>query len=115
MSDSEKTLSEDAAQRLQQALDRSDSEYVLRLYVSGTTPKSIRAITSLRRICDQYLAGRFDLKVIDIYQQPELAKHAEIVAAPTLIKTLPLPIRRIIGDLSSTERVLCGLSLEYRG
>ena len=85
--------------------------YVLRLYVTGMTPRSERAVRNLRAICDEYLAGRYDLEVVDIYQQPLLAKGEQIIAAPTLIKKLPLPVRRIIGDMSNRERVLVGLHL----
>ena len=85
--------------------------YVLRLYVTGLTSRSARAIKNLRAICDEYLDGRYDLEVIDIYQQPVLAKGEQIVAAPTLIRKLPLPMRRIIGDMSNRERVLLGLDL----
>lgn len=85
--------------------------YTLRLYVTGMTSRSARAVTNLRAICDEYLEGRYDLEVIDIYQQPVLTKGDQIIAAPTLIKKLPLPIRRIIGDMSNRERVLLGLDL----
>jgi circadian clock protein KaiB len=85
--------------------------YVLRLYVTGMTPKSIRAVDNVRAICEEHLHGRYDLEVIDIYQQPSLAKGEQIIAAPTLIKRLPLPLRKIIGDMSSTERVLLGLDI----
>jgi len=85
--------------------------YVLRLYVTGMTPRSSRAVRNLQEICSEYLAGRFDLEVIDIYQQPVLAKGEQIIAAPTLVKKLPLPMRRIIGDMSNRERVLVGLDL----
>ncbi len=85
--------------------------YVLRLYVTGMTPRAGRAIENLRAICDEHLEGRYDLEVIDIYQQPVLAKGEQIIAAPTLIKKLPLPMRRIIGDMSNRERVLLGLDL----
>jgi circadian clock protein KaiB len=85
--------------------------YVLRLYVTGMTSRSARAVNNLRAICDDYLEGRYDLEVIDIYQQPALAKGEQIIAAPTLIKKLPLPMRRIIGDMSNRERVLRGLDL----
>jgi len=77
------------------------------------TPRSARAVKNLRAICDEYLAGRYDLEVIDIYQQPFLAKGEQIIAAPTLIKKLPLPVRRIIGDMSNRERVLVGLHLVH--
>ena len=85
--------------------------YVLRLYVSGMTPRSARAVKNLQEICDEYLEGRYDLEVVDIYQQPVLTKGEQIIAAPTLIKKLPLPMRRIIGDMSDRDRVLLGLDL----
>jgi circadian clock protein KaiB len=85
--------------------------YILRLYVTGMTPRSARAVANLRTICDEYLEGQYDLEVIDIYQQPVLTKGEQIIAAPTLIKKLPLPMRRIIGDMSNRERVLLGLDL----
>ena len=100
----------------EEALNRASQEpnterYVLRLYVSGMTPRSIRAVENVRAICEEHLHGRYDLEVIDIYQQPTLAKGEQIIAAPTLIKKLPLPLRQVIGDMSSTERVLLGLDL----
>ena len=85
--------------------------YVLRLYITGMTPRSARAVANLQEICDEYLDGRYDLEVVDIYQQPVLAKGEQIIAAPTLIKKLPLPMRRIIGDMSNRARVLIGLDL----
>jgi circadian clock protein KaiB len=90
---------------------RTDERYVLRLFVTGMTARSARAIKNLRGICDEYLEGRYDLEVVDIHQQPVLARGEQIVAAPTLIKKLPLPMRRIIGDLSNRQRVLLGLDL----
>ncbi|HXD18396.1 MAG TPA: circadian clock KaiB family protein [Vicinamibacterales bacterium] len=96
--------------RLQRAAQEPE-RYILRLYVTGLTPRSARAIKNLQTICDEYLAGRYDLEVIDIYQQPVLTRGEQIIAAPTLIKKLPLPMRRIIGDLSNRERVLLGLDL----
>ena len=100
------------AERLAEASQNPTPEhYVLRLYVTGMTPRSTRAVENVRTICEEHLQGRYDLEVIDIYQQPMLAKGEQILAAPTLIKKLPLPLRRIIGDLSSTERVLLGLDL----
>ncbi len=86
-------------------------QYVLRLYVAGLTPRSQEAIRSVIAVCDEHLAGRYDLQVIDVYQQPVLAKGEQIIAAPTLIKKLPLPLRKLIGSLSDTERVLVGLDL----
>ena len=85
--------------------------YILRLYVTGMTSRSARAVKNLQAICDEYLHGRYDLEVIDIYQQPVLLKGEQIIAAPTLVKKLPLPMRRIIGDMSNRERVLLGLDL----
>ena len=85
--------------------------YVLRLFVSGMTPRSTRAVQNVRAICEEHLHGRYDLEVIDIYQQPTLARGEQIIAAPTLVKKSPAPLRYIIGDLSSTERVLRGLDL----
>jgi circadian clock protein KaiB len=85
--------------------------YLLRLFVSGTTPRSARAIQNIRALCDEKLQGRYDLEVIDIYQHPEQVKPEQIIVTPTLVKKLPLPFRRIIGDLSDKERVLVGLDL----
>jgi circadian clock protein KaiB len=96
----------------EKALATSEARhYVLRLYVSGTTPNSLRAIENIRRICDEHREAHFDLEIIDIYQQPQLARNAQIVAAPTLVRELPLPLRKLLGDLSKTERILAGLDL----
>ena len=93
------------------ALAASEQTYRLRLYVTGSTPRSARSIFNLRKICEERLFGRYELEVIDIYQQPELARGEQIIAAPTLIKSLPLPLRKLVGDLSDHERVLTGLDL----
>jgi len=107
-----KRMARTIADRLEAAGRRPTAErYVLRLYVTGMTPRSTRAVENVRTICEEHLHGRYDLEVIDIYQQPTLAKGEQIIAAPTLVKKLPLPLRRVIGDLSSTERVLVGLDL----
>ena len=90
------------------------AKYVLRLYVSGSTLKSALAVENIKRICEQHLKNRYDLEVIDIYQQPNLARDEQIVAVPTLIKRLPLPLRRLIGDLSNLKKVLVGLDLGMR-
>ena len=87
------------------------AKYVLRLYVSGSTLKSALAVENIKRICEQHLKNRYDLEVIDIYQQPNLARDEQIVAVPTLIKRSPPPLRRLIGDLSNTKKVLFGLEL----
>ena len=87
------------------------SRYVLRLYVAGLTARSTNAITRLKAVCEDYLPGRYDLEIIDIYQQPHLAAKAQIIAVPTLVKELPAPLRKLIGDLSDKERILVGLDL----
>lgn len=86
--------------------------YVLRLYVAGQTPRSLLAIKNLKAICEEYLSNRYQLEVIDLYQQPQLAEGDQIIAVPTLIKHVPEPMRRIIGDLSNREKVLVGLNLK---
>ncbi len=85
--------------------------YTLRLYVAGVTPRSANAIRNIKKICEEHLRGRYDLQVIDVYQHPTLAEGEQIIAAPTLIKKLPLPLRRFIGDMSDTEKILVGLDL----
>ncbi|MCL4796159.1 MAG: circadian clock KaiB family protein [Bryobacteraceae bacterium] len=87
------------------------ARYYLRLFITGTTPRCARAIENIRAICEANLPGRYDLEVIDIYQHPEQAKPEQIVVTPTLVKKLPLPFRRMIGDLSDNERVLVGLDI----
>jgi circadian clock protein KaiB len=96
------------------ASDVPDPDYVLRLYVTGQTPRSVLAIENMRRICAEHLSDRYTLEVIDIYLHPEACQQQQIIAAPTLIKVLPHPLRRIIGDLSNTEKVLVGLDLRAR-
>jgi circadian clock protein KaiB len=87
------------------------TRYVLRLYITGSTTRSARAISNIRKICEEHLEGRYDLEIVDISQHPTLAEGEQIIAAPTLIKKLPLPLRRFIGDMSHTERILLGLDL----
>jgi circadian clock protein KaiB len=89
----------------------ASAHYILRLYVTGATPRSARAISNIRKICEEHLEGRYDLEVVDITEHPMLAEGEQIIAAPTLIKKLPLPLRRFIGDMSQTERILLGLDL----
>lgn len=102
----------DATERFEKALKSAAKEpYILRLYVTGITPNSLRAIENIKRICKDHLEGRFELEVIDIYKRPDLAREAQVVAAPTLVKLLPLPLRRFVGDLSDIERILVGLDL----
>lgn len=85
--------------------------YVLCLYTTGPTAQSVRAIANLRKICEEYIKGHYELEIVDICQHPTLAKDEQIIAAPTLIKKLPLPLRRFVGDMSRTERILIGLDL----
>ena len=102
----------DFERALTAAATAPQQRYVLRLYVTGSTARSARAIHNLRSLCEQHLQGRYDLEVIDIYQQPVLASGEQIIAAPMLIKKLPAPLRKIVGDLSDRERVLMGLDLQ---
>ncbi|MCW2866964.1 MAG: KaiB domain protein [Marmoricola sp.] len=88
---------------------------LLRLYIAGQSPRSVRAMENLRRVCQEHLAGRYRVEVIDLLENPSLARGDEIVAVPTLVRTLPEPIRKIIGDLSDTDRVLVGLQLRSPG
>ncbi len=102
----------DTTQEFEEALKRlSQEKYILRLFVAGMNPKSVQAIENIKRICETYLPGRYQLEVIDVYQQPILAKDGQIVAAPTLVKELPPPLRKLVGSMSDTERVLVGMDL----
>lgn len=85
--------------------------YLLYLYITGATPNSMRAVRNLKAICEQYLKDRYELVIVDIYQQPNLAAQEQIIAAPTLVKKHPLPFRRLIGDMSDKQRVLSGLGI----
>lgn len=105
-----------SAAALEKAADEASrgQTYVLRLYVAGANPRSSAAIRSITEICEQHLKDRYDLEIIDIYQQPTLARGEQIIAAPTLIKKVPMPLRRFIGDLADKERILVGLDLRAR-
>lgn len=87
-------------------------DWVLRLYIAGQTPKSLAAMSNLHRICEEYLAGKFQIEVIDLLEKPQLAEGDQIVAIPTLVRKLPEPMRKVIGDLSDTEKTLVGLQLK---
>jgi circadian clock protein KaiB len=91
-----------------------EETFELRLYVAGQTPKAQRAFANLRKICDEHLAGRYSIEVVDLLEDPQLGKGDQILALPTLVRRLPAPIKKIIGDLSNTERVLVGLDLRQR-
>lgn len=99
----------DTFERLSKA--PAEERYVLRLYVTGMTARSTEAVANIKAVCEEHLHGRYELEVIDLYQHPELAKDEQIIAAPTLVKKLPAPLRRFIGNLSDEERVLVGLDL----
>jgi circadian clock protein KaiB len=103
----------DSTVEFEEALTKTgDGKYVLRLYVAGMSPKSLRAIENIKQICEEHLADRYQLEIIDIYQFPILAIDGQIVAAPTLIKELPPPLKKLIGSMANTERVLVGLDLK---
>ncbi len=93
---------------------RSSTEWNLRLYTAGQSPKSLRALENLKRICEEHLEGRYHIEVVDLLQQPHLARGDQIFAIPTLVRQLPVPIKQILGDLSNTERALVGLDLRPR-
>jgi len=94
--------------------DAAPEKWNLRLYTAGQSPKSLAALANLKRVCEEHLAGRYSIEVIDLLKNPRLAKDDEIVAIPTLVRKLPEPLRRIVGDLSDTERALVGLQLKPR-
>src|SRR5881397_3069136 len=111
----EENTRRDNAGAFERALsEQSEQPYIMRLYITGMTPKSRRAVANIKAICEEHLRGRYDLEVIDIYQQPSLARREQIVVSPTLIRQLPLPSRRLVGDLSDDENVLRGLGLRGR-
>ena len=107
---------QEATAAFEEAIKEAPSErYLLRLYVAGINPRSSTAIRNVMQICEEHLKDRYELEIIDLYQQPTLAKGEQIVAAPTLIKKLPSPLRRIIGDMASKDRILVGLDLRPKG
>ena len=105
----------ETTRQFERLIAQSDqANYLLKLYVTGMTPRSQRAIENIKAICEEHLKDRYHLEIIDIFQHPTLAEGEQIIAAPTLIKHLPEPLRRIVGDLSNTDRVLLGLDLRER-
>jgi circadian clock protein KaiB len=106
-----------ASEVFEEALKRSAfkrAKYILRLYVTGSSARSMRAVNNLKKICDEYLPNSYDLEVIDIYKNPAAAREEQIVAVPTLIKKLPEPLRRFVGDLSNKQKILLGMDLYKR-
>jgi circadian clock protein KaiB len=97
-----------------QAKEPDEKEWMLRLYIAGKTPRAMAAFENLQRICEDHLAGRYEIEIVDLLENPALAKGDQIIALPTLVRRLPPPMRKIIGDLSNTERVLVGLDLRER-
>lgn len=93
---------------------RTEKEWELRLYIAGKTPRAVTAFRNLERICEEHLAGQYRVEVVDLLETPQLAKGDQIIAVPTLVRKLPQPVRKIIGDLSNTERVLVGLDIRER-
>lgn len=91
------------------------ADYLLHLYITGATPNSLRAVRNIKEICEQHLAGRYELLIIDIYQQPQLAREQQIIAAPTLVRLRPLPRRQLVGDLSNRAAVLISLGVPNPG
>ena len=111
-----KTKLRDATGAFEEAIKRQAlkrAKYILRLYVAGSTGRSLKAVYNLRKICEEHLPD-YELEVIDIYQDPEAAREAQVIAAPTLVKKLPLPIRKFVGDLSNTQKILVGLDIYKR-
>ncbi|HEX3861087.1 MAG TPA: circadian clock KaiB family protein [Stellaceae bacterium] len=104
-------MTADAARDREETADGDPGHYHLRLYVAGQTAKSLAAVANLKRVCEEHLAGRYEIEVIDLLQNPALAVGDQILATPTLVRRLPTPLKRIIGDLSNTERVLVGLDI----
>lgn len=103
---------DDHAREFEKALSGRDGPtYVLRLYVTGTTARSVEAIANIKEICEKHLQGRYQLEIVDLYEHPERASHDQVVAIPTLVKELPKPLRRFIGDLSARDKILAGLDL----
>src|ERR1044072_3123206 len=107
----------DSTEAFEEAIKESAlkrAKYILRLYVTGSTGRSLKAVYNLRKICEEHLPDDYELEVIDIYKDPEAAREAQIVAAPTLVRRLPLPIRKVVGDLSNTQKILVGLDIYKR-
>ncbi len=105
------TLNDDGPASVQSDVMSDKEVYILRLYVAGQTKKSLTAFANLKKICEEHLGGRYRIEIIDLLENPQLAKGDQILAIPTLVRKLPTPIKKIIGDLSNTERVLVGLDL----
>ena len=104
----------DTVNATRETAEGQSERYELRLYVAGQTPKSVAAFANLKRICEEHLRGRYSIEIVDLMEHPQLARGEQIVAIPTLVRKLPAPIRKIVGDLSNTERTLVGLQVRPR-
>jgi circadian clock protein KaiB len=102
----------EATRAFEKSIRDGPHEYVLRLYLAGMSPRSTEAFTKIKNVCEKYLAGRYELEVVDIYQNPAIARDDQIIASPTLVKRMPAPLRRLIGDLAREDRILVGLDLK---
>jgi circadian clock protein KaiB len=92
--------------------DKDETVYTLRLFITGASPNSVRAVTNTKKLCEKYLPGRYELEIIDVYQQPAIAEQEQLIAIPMLIRKFPLPERRLIGDMSDPKKVLTGLEVK---
>jgi len=108
----EEQFGEDLAELERLAREYREGVYKLKLYVTGSSPRSAKAVSNVRAICEEHLPGRYDLEVVDLYQRPELARQEQVMAAPTLVRELPEPIRRVVGDMSNEDKVLYSLNIE---
>jgi circadian clock protein KaiB len=111
MSDTRRAKPKTTTPKVKVGEESSQEFWILRLYVAGQTPRSLTAFSNLKRICEEHMAGQYEIEVIDLLENPQLAAGDQILAIPTLVRKLPPPVRKIIGDLSNTERVLVGLDL----
>jgi circadian clock protein KaiB len=109
---SKRTRKKSVATTKRKTAAKRSARYALRLYITGQTPRSRQSVENLRALCDKYIPNQFDLEVVDIYQQPAMAAAGQIIAAPTLIKSMPLPLRRLVGDFSDQHRVILGLDIK---
>lgn len=107
----EKNITEEFLEAIKQKKNR---KFILRLFITGITPRSIDAVEEVRKLCEEHLKGHYELEVIDLYTQPQAASTNQIIAAPTLIKLLPLPVRKIVGDMTEKEKLLAGLDIQVQ-
>src|SRR5712671_3304783 len=109
-----KKATSESKQRPASAKNGEHTGYVLQLYVAGMTPRSLTAIHTIKRVCEKHLRGHYELQIVDLYRQPSQARESDIIVAPTLVKKLPLPLRRLIGNMADEEKVLVGLNVQHK-